>query len=79
MIKNSEVVFIYKVNGDDLVAMTELFGFSEEQLVYVRNSKIGSGLAKLGDTIIPFEDDFPRSSKLYRLITTKPGEFLDTE
>ena len=36
----------------------------------------GSGLIFFGNTIIPFKDRFPKDSKLYQLMTTKPQEVI---
>ena len=41
---------------------------------YITNSGYGKGLIKVGSNIIPFENRFPSNTKLYKLMTTKPGE-----
>ena len=41
---------------------------------YVTNSGEGEGLIFYGNTIVPFIDQFPKNTKLYSLITTKPEE-----
>ena len=37
----------------------------------------GHGLLKCGSTIVPFMDHFPRSGRLYQLMTTKLSEISD--
>ena len=34
------------------------------------------GLIFYGSTIVPFKDDFPKDTTLYRLLTTKPEETI---
>ena len=34
----------------------------------------GHGLIRCSGNLVPFENSFPRNTKLYRLMTTKPGE-----
>ena len=34
----------------------------------------GQGILKMGNNLIPFLNDYPKDSKTYRLLTTKPGE-----
>jgi len=36
-------------------------------------------LMVFGDTIIPFEDRLPKETKLYQIMTTKPGEEVKTK
>ena len=32
------------------------------------------GLIKVGSSLVPFANKFPKNTKLYKLMTTKPGE-----
>ena len=41
---------------------------------YVTDTEAGSGLIKYGRALVPFVNRFPRNTKLYELMTTKPGE-----
>lgn len=38
------------------------------------NAPAGHGLIKVGGAIVPFINDFPKDTELYRLMSTKPGE-----
>ena len=40
------------------------------------NAKAGAGLIKMGGTIVPFENDIPKDSEIYKLLTTKLGEAI---
>ena len=41
---------------------------------YVTNADAGCGLIRYGSALVPFVNRFPRDTKLYALMTTKPGE-----
>lgn len=43
-------------------------------LSYITNVPAGHGLIRCGGAIIPFENSFPKNTKLYQLMTTKPNE-----
>lgn len=74
MLANSE--FIVKLNqaSTDRMELAELLNISDLQLSYITNVDAGNGLIKVGSSLVPFIDKFPRNTKLYRLMTTKPGE-----
>ncbi len=40
----------------------------------ITNVGAGHGLIRCSGNIVPFENTFPKNTKLYRLMTTKPGE-----
>ena len=52
----------------------KLLNISENQLSYITNVPAGHGLIRCGGAIIPFENSFPKNTKLYQLMTTKPDE-----
>ena len=39
---------------------------------YITNVNAGEGLIKIGSSLIPFVNKFPRNTELYKLMTTKP-------
>ena len=41
---------------------------------YITNVGVGQGLLKVGSSLVPFKNEFPKDTKLYKLMTTKPGE-----
>lgn len=41
---------------------------------YITNVEAGHGLIKVGSSLVPFANKFPKNTKLYKLMTTKPGE-----
>ena len=45
-----------------------------DAMYYVTNADPGSGLLFFQNVILPFKDEFPKTTELYRLLTTKPSE-----
>ena len=43
-------------------------------LSHFTNVGAGQGLLKVGSSLVPFINKFPRNTELYRLMTTKFGE-----
>ena len=52
----------------------KLLNISDTQLSYITNVDAGHGLIKVGSSLVPFANKFPKNTKLYKLMTTKPGE-----
>ena len=74
MLANSEFVIMLNQATTDRVKLAELLNISDTQLSYITNVEAGRGLMKVGSALVPFVNKFPKSTKLYRLMTTKPGE-----
>ena len=60
--------------GGDRQILAKQLNISPHQLSIVTNSNEGEGLLFYGNTIIPFKDKFPKETKLYGIMTTKPSE-----
>ena len=54
--------------------MAELLHISDTQLSYVTDSEAGRGLLKMGGSLVPFINDIPKDTQLYKLMSTRPGE-----
>ncbi|MGG1597487.1 VirB4-like conjugal transfer ATPase, CD1110 family [Paenibacillus naphthalenovorans] len=76
MLANSEFIVMLNQASTDRKELAELLNISDLQLSYITNVDAGNGLLKVGSSLVPFTDSFPRHTKLYRLMTTKPGESL---
>ncbi len=74
ILDNSEFICMLNQMSGDREILAEKLGISEYQLSHVTNSAQGKGLLFYGDVILPFIDNFPKDTKLYRLMTTKPQE-----
>ena len=74
MLSNSEFVVMLNQAFSDRSKLSKLLNISDEQMSYVTNADAGCGLIKYGSALVPFINRFPRDTKLYQLMTTKPGE-----
>ena len=79
MLSNSEFIVMLNQAATDRIELAKLLNISNEQLSYITNVDAGHGLIKVGSNLVPFENDFPKDTKLYRLMTTKPGEGVGPE
>lgn len=74
MLANSEFIVMLNQAATDRAELAGLLNISDLQLSYITNVDAGNGLMKVGSSLVPFTDRFPRHTKLYRLMTTRPGE-----
>lgn len=74
MLANSEFIVMLNQASTDRMDLAGLLNISDLQLSYITNVDAGNGLMKVGSSLVPFTDKFPRNTKLYRLMTTKPGD-----
>ena len=70
----SELVDSMLRQTKDIDSVVELYGLSDPQKNYLKLAKPGQGILKMGNNLIPFVNDHPTNTKIYRLLTTKPGE-----
>ena len=74
MLSNSEFVVMLNQAAGDREKLARLLNISNEQMSYITNADAGCGLLKYGSALVPFINRFPHDTKLYELMTTKPGE-----
>lgn len=74
LLSNSECIVMLNQAASDREMLAKLLNISQEQLSYITNAEAGSGLIRYGGSLVPFVSRFPRDTKLYQLMTTKPGE-----
>ena len=74
MLANSEFIVMLNQASTDRIELAKLLSISELQMNYITNVDAGCGLIKIGSSLIPFVNKFPKNTKLYKLMTTKPGE-----
>ena len=74
MLSNSEFVIMLNQAASDREKLAQLLNISNEQMSYITNADAGCGLIKYGSALVPFINQFPRDTKLYQLMTTRPGE-----
>jgi hypothetical protein len=73
MLSNSEFIVMLNQAASDREKLSKLLNISQEQMSYITNADAGSGLLRYGSSLVPFVNRFPKN-KLYKLMTTKPGE-----
>lgn len=74
MLANSEFIVMLNQASTDRLELAKLLNISELQMNYITNVGAGCGLIKVGSSLVPFVNKFPKNTKLYKLMTTKPGE-----
>ncbi len=74
MLSNSEYIVMLNQAASDRQKLADLLNISNEQLSYITNADAGCGLIKYGSSLVPFVNQFPKNTRLYKLMTTKPGE-----
>ena len=74
MLSNSEFIVMLNQAASDRGELAKLLNISNEQMSYITNADPGCGLIKYGGSLVPFVNRFPKDTKLYQLMTTRPGE-----
>lgn len=74
MLSNSEFIVMLNQAASDREKLGRLLNISNEQMNYITNVEAGSGLIKYGSALVPFINRFPKNTKLYQLMTTRPNE-----
>jgi type IV secretory pathway VirB4 component len=74
LLSNSEFLVMLNQAASDRERLARLLSISPEQMSYITNAEPGSGLIKYGRALVPFVNHFPKDTKLYQLMTTRPGE-----
>mgnify|MGYP004457255819 FL=1 len=74
MLSNSEFIIMLNQAATDRDELAKLLNISDQQLSFIKNVSAGCGLIKVGSSLVPFENNFPKSTKLYKLMTTKPND-----
>ena len=74
MFANSEFLLMLNQATTDREQLARLLGASDTQMSYVDNAPAGHGLIKVGGAIVPFSNELPQNTELYRLMSTKPNE-----
>ena len=75
MLSNSEFILMLNQAASDRDKLAHLLKIPENMMNFVTGAPAGSGLIYCGlNGSLPFKDDFPTDTKLYKLMTTKFGE-----
>ena len=74
MLANSEFIIMLNQASTDRIELAKLLNISDLQMSFITNVGAGEGLIKVGSSLVPFVNKFPKNTELYRLMTTKFGE-----
>lgn len=77
MLSNSELIIMLNQASTDRKELAKLLEMSDLQLSYITNVGVGQGLMKIGSSLVPFINQFPKNTKLYKLMSTKPNEEIE--
>jgi hypothetical protein len=72
--ENSDFVLMLNQAVSDRNIFAKQLNISPQQMKYVTHTESGEGLLFYGNVILPFVDHFPKDTKLYKVMTTKPEE-----
>ena len=75
--ENSDFVYLLNQASGDRQILSKALNISPSQQNYITNSNAGEGLIFYGSTIVPFKDDFPKDTMLYRYMTTRLSDMSD--
>ena len=74
MVSNSEFVVMLNQSGQDKAKLAKLLDISDNQTEFFTNVDAGHGLMKIGSSLVPYVNKFPKDTQLYKLMSTKPSE-----
>lgn len=79
MLANSEYIVMLKQAANDRERLKNMLQIPDPLLAYVTDNRAGTGLIKVGGNIAPFMTNFPKNTKSYKLMTTRPDEIIRTK
>ncbi len=74
MFANSEFLVLLNQAATDRAELAKLLNISSNQMSYITDAEAGHGLLKVGGSIVPFANQWPRDTELYYLMSSTPGE-----
>lgn len=74
ILNNTSFVYMLNQSMMDRNMLQDILKLSDNDMEFVTNAEIGHGLIFTGKHAIPFEDDFPSNTQLFKLFTTKAAE-----
>lgn len=74
IINNCNFIMMFSQSPMGRAALAEMYNISETLLPYITGAKKGQGLLYNGQFLVPFVDDFPKDTKLYKMLTSDGSE-----
>lgn len=76
ILDTTNFIMMLNQSGDDARLLAEHLDLSEDEEGYIKSGEPGKGLLAVEGTKIPFEDNFPKNTICYKVMTTKPNESI---
>lgn len=73
MLSDCGYIKLLNQSPDDANDLARLLHISNEEKQYIENAEVGSGLLIVSKTVVPFNNDFPKDTELFRLMDTSPN------
>ena len=70
IINNTSFVLMLSLPKMDRSNISDLLQIPASQLSYITNSSKGHGLIYTGEIVLPFNNEYPKESELYRIMNT---------
>lgn len=70
ILKNSSFIAMMSMHRNDRMNLSEMLQIPESQLKAITNGKQGHGLLYAGKSLIPFNNEYPRDSEIYKHLST---------
>ena len=71
MLANSDFLIMLSASESDAALIQELLHLDETQMSHITEVGQKNGMIKLGSSYIPFTDEFPKDTELYKIMSTK--------
>lgn len=76
IINNCSFITLLQQSPMNKMQLSAMLNISMEEQKYISSGKSGMGLLRIQEDIVPFDDKFPKDTKLYQIMTTKPNEVI---
>jgi type IV secretory pathway VirB4 component len=74
ILENSDFMLMLNQAAGDRAILAQQLGITPKQMAYVTQSDAGEGLIFFGSIILPFIDQFPENTMLYKIMSTRLSE-----
>jgi type IV secretory pathway VirB4 component len=74
VLENSDLIILLNQAAGDREILARQLNLSAKQMAYVTYSEPGEGLIIFGGIVLPFVDNFPQNSTLYKIMSTRLSE-----
>lgn len=76
ILDTTNFIIMLNQSGDDARLLSEHLGLSRDEEEYLKSGETGKGLLYMENVKVPFEDNFPKNTICYKVMTSKPDEAI---